>query len=504
MFPKDSKKVIIIGAGPSGLTAAYELCKAEVESVVLEKDTVVGGISRTVNYKGYLFDIGGHRFFTKVKAVDEFWHEVLTNGNFLRRGRLSRIYYNRKFFNYPLRATNALFGLGVWNSFLIFLSYTKAQMSPIKPEVSFEDWVRNRFGKRLYEIFFKTYTEKVWGIPCNEISAEWASQRIQGLSLFSAVKNALISAPSNDKNAVIKTLIDAFDYPEKGPGMMWETVAEIVQKNGSLLKMEASVEKILWNKNGITAVEIKNANGATEVIDGTDFISSMPIRELVRKMEPAVPKEVLDAANNLGYRDFLTVALIIDKADLFQDNWIYIHDSAVKVGRIQNFKNWSPKMVPDPTKTCLGLEYFCFKGDDLWEMTDADLISLATKELAQLELVNADDVIDGSVVRMPKAYPIYDSIYAEMLQTIRNFLDGLGNLYLVGRNGMHKYNNQDHSMLTAMLSVKNILGANYDVWEVNVEQEYHEEMKADEKGEIAELSSTQPRVPKRIEKSNGN
>ena len=230
----------------------------------------------------------------------------------------------------------------------------------------------------------------------------------------------------------------------------------------------------------------------------------MPIRELVRKMSPAVPQEVLDAANNLGYRDFLTVALVIDKADLFQDNWIYIHDSAVKVGRIQNFKNWSPKMVPDPTKTCLGLEYFCFKGDDLWEMADEDLIKLGTKELAELELVNADDVIDGSVVRMPKAYPIYDSIYGEMLQIIRNFLDTLGNLYLVGRNGMHKYNNQDHSMLTAMLSVKNILGANYDVWEVNVEQEYHEEMKADEKSEIAELSSTQPRVPKRIEKSNGN
>ena len=502
MFPKNSKKVVIIGAGPSGLTAAYELCKAEVASVVVEKDDVVGGISRTVDYKGYLFDIGGHRFFTKVKAVDEFWHEVLTNGNFLRRGRLSRIYYNRKFFNYPLRATNALFGLGVFNSFLIFLSYTKAQMSPVKPEISFEDWVTNRFGKRLYEIFFKTYTEKVWGIPCNEISAEWASQRIQGLSLFSAVKNALISAPSNDKNAVIKTLIDAFDYPEKGPGMMWEKVAEVVQENGSQLKMKASVEKIFWNESGITSVEIKNADGKTEVIEGTDFISSMPIRELIRKMSPAVPQEVLDAANNLGYRDFLTVALVIDKADLFQDNWIYIHDSAVKVGRIQNFKNWSPKMVPDASKTCLGLEYFCFKGDDLWEMADEDLIKLGTKELAELELVNEADVIDGSVVRMPKAYPIYDSIYGEMLQIIRNFLDNLGNLYLVGRNGMHKYNNQDHSMLTAMLSVKNILGANYDVWEVNVEQEYHEEIKADEKSEIAELSSTQPRVPKRIESKN--
>jgi len=496
MSDSNQKKVVIIGAGPAGLTAAYELCKADMESVVLEKDNVVGGISRTVNYRGYLFDIGGHRFFTKVKAVDEMWREVLTNGKFLRRDRLSRIYYNRKFFYYPLRATNALLGLGVWNSFLTMLSYIKAQLFPVKPEDTFEDWVSNRFGKRLYNIFFKTYTEKVWGIPCSELSAEWAAQRIKGLSLLSAVKSALITKQAKNKGDVIKTLIDAFDYPEKGPGMMWEMVAEQIQTRGSSLKLASSVEKVFWEKGKVQALEI-SANGQKEIVSGTDFISSMPVRELIQKMDPPVPDEIKTAANNLSYRDFLTVSLIVNKADLFKDNWIYIHDEDVKVGRIQNFKNWSPHMVPDPNKTCLGLEYFCFEGDGLWTMSDKDLIALATKELDALGLVNAVDVEDGAVVRMPKAYPVYDSIYSDALRVIREFLMNLDNLYLIGRNGMHKYNNQDHSMLTAMLTVKNILGANYDVWEVNVDQEYHEEIKDEEKNEIALLASTQPMVPTR-------
>jgi protoporphyrinogen oxidase len=323
MSDNNQKKVVIIGAGPAGLTAAYELCKADVESVVLEKDKVVGGISRTVNYRGYLFDIGGHRFFTKVKAVEDMWHEVLTNGKFLRRDRLSRIYYNRKFFYYPLRATNALLGLGVWNSFLTMLSYIKAQLVPLKPEDTFEDWVSNRFGKRLYNIFFKTYTEKVWGIPCNELSAEWAAQRIKGLSLLSAVRNALITTQTKNKGDVIKTLIDAFDYPEKGPGMMWEMVAEQIQTRGSSLKLETGVEKILWEKGKVTALGI-NANGEKELVQGTDFISSMPVRELINKMSPPVPNEIKAAADNLNYRDFLTVSLIVNKADLFKDNWIYI------------------------------------------------------------------------------------------------------------------------------------------------------------------------------------
>ncbi len=492
---KKRKQVVIIGAGPAGLTAAYELCKENVESVVLEKDSVVGGISRTVNYKGYLFDIGGHRFFTKVRAVDEMWREVLGEEKFLKRSRLSRIYYNKKFFYYPLRAANALFGLGILNSVMMVASYVKAQLFPIKREVSFEDWITNRFGRRLFNTFFKTYTEKVWGIPCDQISADWAAQRIKGLSLIETVKNALLSQTSTDKNDVIKTLIDSFDYPEKGPGQMWETVADLIQKRGSRLRMESGVERIHWNKDGVSAVEI-DMKGESETIPGTDFISSMPIQELVRKLVPAPSPKVLEAAEKLAYRDFLTVSLIVNKPNLFEDNWIYIHDSAVKVGRIQNFKNWSPGMVPDPMKTCLGLEYFCFEGDGLWNTSDADLISLATREVAELGLVSANDVEDGAVVRMPKAYPVYDSVYAEAVSTIREFVEDLGNLYLVGRNGMHKYNNQDHSMLTAMLSVKNILGAKYDVWEVNVDNEYHEEVR--EADDASVLASTQPMVPRQI------
>ena len=497
MRDNSQKKVVIIGAGPAGLTAAYQLCKEGVPSVVLEKDNVVGGISRTVNYKGYLFDIGGHRFFTKVKAVDDMWREVLGEKQFLRRSRLSRIYYNKKFFFYPLKATNALLGLGLWNCFVMVASYAKAQMFPIKTELSFEDWISNRFGKRLFETFFKTYTEKVWGMPCNEISADWAAQRIKGLSLIATIKNALLASKVKEKGDVIKTLIDAFDYPEKGPGMMWEMVAEDIQTRGSELKMQSGVERIIWKQGKITALEI-DVDSKREVVTGSDFISSMPIQELVRKMEPAPPQEVREAADKLGYRDFLTVSLIVNKADLFQDNWIYIHDPDVKVGRIQNFKNWSPSMVPDPSKTCLGLEYFCFEGDGLWTMDDKDLIALGAKELGILGLVDPKDIEDGAVVRMPKAYPVYDGVYAEAVDTIREFLAGMPNLYLVGRNGMHKYNNQDHSMLTAMLSVKNILGANYDVWGVNVDNEYHEEMKEQDERDMTLLGSTQPLVPKRI------
>jgi protoporphyrinogen oxidase len=497
MKETNQKKVVIIGAGPAGLTAAYQLCKENVPSVVLEKDNVVGGISRTVNYKGYLFDIGGHRFFTKVKAVDEMWREVMGEEKFLHRSRLSRIYYNKKFFYYPLKATNALLGLGILNSFLMLGSYLKAQWFPVKNETSFEDWITNRFGKRLYNTFFKTYTEKVWGIPCNEISADWAAQRIKGLSLIATIKNAIFSGQAKNKGEIIKTLIDAFDYPEKGPGQMWEMVAENIQTRGSNLKMKSSVEKIRWQEGAVTALEL-DVDGRKETVTGTDFISSMPMRELVQKMSPPPPPEVKQAADKLAYRDFLTVSLIVNKADLFQDNWIYIHDSEVKVGRIQNFKNWSPQMVPDPNKTCLGLEYFCFEGDGLWTTSDADLIALGAKELGILGLVDPKDVEEGAVVRMPKAYPVYDSVYVEAINTIREFLAGLGNLHLVGRNGMHKYNNQDHSMLTAMLAVKNILGANYDVWEVNVDNEYHEEIKEHDDGEMSLLASTQPIIPKRI------
>jgi protoporphyrinogen oxidase len=473
---RQNRQVVIVGGGPAGLTGAYELSRAGMPSIVLEQDSTVGGISKTVNYKNYLFDIGGHRFFTKVDSVEEMWRRVLGD-NFLSCNRLSRIYYNNAYFSYPLRPMNALFGLGIWNSIRIALSYLHSQCFPLKNEDTLEQWVSNRFGKRLYEIFFKTYTEKVWGMPCSEIRAEWAAQRIKGLSLVTAIINALIKngGRHSNKSSVITTLIDHFNYPKFGPGMLWQMVADTVQASGSQVKLGCEVDGILWSANKVEALEVKQ-NGRSEVVSGTDFISSMPIREAILKFKPALPEEVLEAAQSLKYRDFLTVALIINQSALFPDNWIYIHNPDVKVGRIQNYKNWSPFMVPDPAKTCLGLEYFCFQGDDLWTSSDNKLIQLAKEELQALGLASPSDVVDGTVVRMPYAYPIYDSTYKASLSLIRNYLSRFDNFQLVGRCGMHKYNNQDHSMLTAMLAAKNILGENHDLWNVNVDQSYHEEI----------------------------
>jgi len=515
--PGVNPPVVIIGAGPAGLTAAWELTKAGMSAVVLEKDAVVGGLARTVNYRGYRFDIGGHRFFTKVRLVDDFWREVLAEDEFLHCERLSRIYYNRKFFYYPLRAANALWGLGLWNSVLILLSYLKARAFPAKTEDTLEEWVTNRFGQRLYRIFFKTYTEKVWGIPCSEIRAEWAAQRIKGLSLLSAVKNALLPALPQAKGDVIKTLIDAFDYPKHGPGQMWETVTRLLHEHGQEVKLNAGVERLHWRDNRIEAIVVGASTASPaakdsltanaqllETIPGSAFISSMPLGELIPKLDPPAPLEVQRAAARLSYRDFLTVALVVNRRELFPDNWIYVHDPDVKLGRVQNFKNWSQHMVPDENQTCLGLEYFCFEGDQLWTMPDAELIELGKRELQQIGLAEASEIVDGAVVRMPKAYPVYDGVYAEALDTVRQFLSRFENLQVVGRNGMHKYNNQDHSMLTAMLAVRNILHAQtgearYDLWQVNAEQEYHEEVSGSaQHNEWASLAATQPRVPTRV------
>ena len=505
------KPVVIIGAGCAGLTAAYELCKVGVESVVLEKDNTIGGLARTVDYKGYHFDIGGHRFFTKVKAVEDMWEEVL-GSDFLKRDRLSRIYYNKRFYYYPFRAFDALRGIGPLGSILILLSYIKAQVFPQQPENTFQEWVSNRFGNRLYNIFFRTYTEKVWGMPCNQISADWAAQRIKGLSLLTAIRDAVLKNQSNGQ--IIKTLIDSFKYPKLGPGMMWEKVSEIVKKNGSSVVLETEIRRIYCKNNKVDYVEV-TIKGKKKFIKGEHFISSMPIREMIQKIEPQPPKEVLEAASKLKYRDFITVALIVDQKDIFPNNWIYIHDPDVKVGRVQNFKNWSPHMVKDLNKTCLGLEYFCFEGDELWSMSDSELIEFGKKEMDFLGLVQSSDIEDGNVVRVPKAYPVYDSTYRDALEIIKKFLGSIKNLQQIGRNGMHKYNNQDHSMLTAMYAVKNILGGNYDLWSVNVDQEYHEEIKEVEKDseletepvkdlelpanaqsrEFALLNSTQPLVP---------
>lgn len=469
------KKIAIIGAGPAGLTAAYLLGKANQDVTVFEKDPqYVGGISRTEMYKGYSFDIGGHRFFSKSKEVEDFWTEILGD-EMLERPRSSRIYYNNKFFSYPLVAMDALTKLGLVESTLCVLSYLQAKVFPVKNPNNFEDWVTNQFGKRLFRIFFKTYTEKVWGIPCNEISADWAAQRIKGLSLSSAIWNSLFKPKSGngDKDKVIKTLIDSFRYPKRGPGMMWERCVEKSKALGVKIEMNTGVDQIEYV--GENKWNVKTNNGNT--LEGFDYVlSTAPMRELVAHTLPKMNDTAFASAQHLGYRDFITVVLICKDEDAFNDNWIYIHDPNVKVGRIQNFKSWSPYMVPDPAMACYGLEYFCFEGDGMWTSSNEDLIALGKKEIEKIGLTKQSAVVDGYVVRQPKAYPVYDHSYKENVEAVKDALKDYPGLYLIGRNGMHKYNNQDHSMMTAMLAAKNIIAGKeeFDVWNVNEDAEYHE------------------------------
>lgn len=468
----NQKKIAIIGAGPAGLTAAYLLLKAKQQVYIFEKDKkYVGGISRTEEYKGFLFDIGGHRFFSKSQEVENFWTEILGD-EMLVRPRSSKIYYKNTFFSYPLKASEALFKLGILESFYCVASYLKAKIYPIKNPINFEDWVINQFGRRLYSIFFKTYTEKVWGISCREISADWAAQRIKGLSLSSAIKNSLFKS-SSKKDQIIKTLIDSFRYPKKGPGQMWETCLNKCLDMGLQIEMNSEINGLIYeNKNWHIKINNKLIDNSFDVV-----ISSAAIKDIIPNILPAIQSKTLLAANKLHYRDFITVVLIMNDEQIFSDNWIYIHESKVKVGRVQNFKSWSPFMVPDDTKACYGLEYFCFENDGLWNASDKELIALASKEFEQIGLGKVEDVIDGYVVRQAKAYPVYDKAYKENIQEIILELKNYKGLYLVGRNGMHKYNNQDHSMMTAMLAVKNILADKeiYNLWNVNQDAEYHEE-----------------------------
>ena len=467
-------RIVICGAGPAGLTAAYMLSRKGYAVTVLEADDTVGGISRTARYKGYRFDIGGHRFFTKIQPVQSLWEELLGD-ELIDVPRLSRILYNGKFFNYPLKATNAMTGLGLAQSAMIIFSYLQARLSPHPVEENFEQWVSNRFGERLYRIFFKTYTEKVWGIPCTEIRAEWAAQRIQGLSLA----RAILSATSLQRRApAIKTLIQQFKYPRLGPGQMWERCAERVTEMGGTILLNHRVTGLETDGNRVAAARVSGPSGVRR-LEAEHFISTMSLRSLVGALSSASP-EAANGAARLTYRDFILVALVLDRDKLFPDNWIYVHTPGVQVGRIQNFNNWSAAMVPHAGQTCVGMEYFCFEGDSMWNASDAELVALATKELKTLELDSGANVIDGTVVRMPKAYPIYDATYRENLDAIRGYIDPIANLHTVGRNGMHKYNNQDHSMYTAMLAVENMQGASHDLWEVNTDLEYHEEQRIEE------------------------
>jgi protoporphyrinogen oxidase len=520
------KTAVIIGAGPAGLTAALELLRrSNVHPIVLEADDCVGGISRTVNYKGNRIDIGGHRFFSKSDWVMDWWREILpveagsgetvpisyqnktrtvtgdgSHGDqvLMVRGRLSRIYYLRRFFDYPLKLTPTTLGnLGIVRVARVGTSYVWARLFPRKPERSLEDFLINRFGRQLYLTFFKDYTEKVWGVPCQEISAEWGAQRIKGLSISKAVLHALgklfkRGGDVSQKNTNT-SLIEQFLYPKFGPGQMWEAVAEQVQARGGELRYRHQVRGLNLENGEIRSVRAHDLATGQDIEVPCDYvISTMPVRDLVRGMQDKVPADIRDIALNLPYRDFITVGLLVRKMrpnpqsrstqdnHMPPDNWIYIQESDVKVGRLQIFNNWSPGMVSHPDDIWMGLEYFCNEGDALWQMTDEALQNLAREEMARMNLIDPADVKDSVVIRMPKAYPAYFGAYAKF-DMVRKFLDGIANLFPVGRNGMHRYNNQDHSMLTAKLAVDNIIAGITDkanIWQVNIDDDYHEEKKS--------------------------
>jgi protoporphyrinogen oxidase len=465
---KERSSVVVIGAGPAGLTSGYELARNGFCPTLLEKSGRVGGLARTETYKGYRFDMGGHRFFTKAERIQALWEEMLGD-DFRKVPRLSRIFYRGRFFKYPLELFDTFTKLGIIESGQILMSYVRARIHPHPEEKTLEQWLTNRFGRRLYETFFRSYTEKVWGISCDRIGADWADQRIRGLSLAAAVLNALFK----NSNGHPKTLISEFHYPPLGPGMMWERFQRAIEERGGSVTCRAEVTRLNHAGGHIEAVSVRE-DGREKEIAGNQFISSMSLEELISRFDPPPPAETLQAARELSYRGFVLVGLILNRADLFSDNWIYIHSPEVKVARIQNFKNWSPAMVASPLTTSLGMEYFCSEGDPTWRMTDRELVELAKREIVHLGLADPGDVEEGIVFRQARAYPVYDHRYREHLERIQRFLETIDNLQTIGRSGMHRYNNMDHSMITGILAAENILGARHDLWEVNRQQEYLE------------------------------
>jgi protoporphyrinogen oxidase len=459
----------VLGGGPAGLTGAYALGLRGRSATVFEADGTVGGIAKTVEFNGYRFDLGGHRFFTKIKPVERLW-EHLMGDQFMTRPRMSRIYFNGKFFSYPLTAKDVVGRLGLFESGHCALTYLWALRKRGREAETFEDWVTVRFGHRLYDTFFKTYTEKVWGIPGTEIRSQWAAQRIKNFSLWAAFLS-IVGLRRTD----VTTLIEEFRYPRLGPGQMWERMTEVLAERHDIpVEMRSRVTRVSHAEGKVTSIEVQtNGDSTTYPVDGV--LSSIALSDLVYSLDPAAPPEVLKAASKLRYRDFCLVALMTTQEEPFPDNWIYIHDPGTRAGRVQNFGAWSPDMVV-PGHTCLGVEYFCFEGDDIWELPDAQAVALATEEMARIGLIDPAQVVDGVKVRVPKAYPMYDANYEAAVDTIRAYLAGFENLQTCGRNGLHRYNNQDHSMWTAVLAALNLADdADHDVWSVNAEEVYLEE-----------------------------
>ena len=539
MSQKDQKTAIIIGAGPAGLTAAYELLdKTDIKPIIYEATDYIGGISKTVNYKGNRIDIGGHRFFSKSDRVMSWWQNILplqgapakddkvvgrevplskeclrrpigskepkkceapdpeeTDEVMLNRSRLSRIFFLRKFFDYPVSLNyNTFANLGIKRAVKIGLGYIKSSLHKIDEENSLEDFFINRFGVELYHTFFKDYTEKVWGVKCSDIAADWGAQRIKGLSIKKAVSHAIKKSFTRDSSISQKnvetSLIGQFMYPKHGPGQMWEKVAELVTENGGEIHHKHRAVGVEADGNNINSIKIRNEEtGEVETVTGDYFFSTMPVRDLINSFESDVPSDVQEVAQGLMYRDFITVGLLLKEMkiknetknktinNVVPDNWIYIQERDVKIGRLQIFNNWSPYMVADEDNVWIGLEYFCNEGDDMWNMSDEEFADFAIDELAKIDIIEKKNVLDNIVIHVQKTYPAYFGTY-DRFDVVKNFTDSFENLFLIGRNGMHRYNNMDHSMLTAMKAVENIINgvkSKDNLWKVNAEEEYHEE-----------------------------